>query len=225
MSLRTALRALLMATLYPGLLFGSAGTLRWVEGWVFLALQAALSGYLMYWLGRHDPALRAERLRGGFHPDQPRWDRVLVSWFALAWLLWLCVPGLDAVRYGPSGVLLGAQLAGGALHLLGWWGLFAVHRANTFLAPVVRIQRERGQRVIDTGPYAVVRHPMYAAFFAWIPGAGLLLGSWWAVALAPAVILPLVVRTWFEDECLARELPGYAAYRTRVRYRLLPGVW
>ncbi len=79
--------------------------------------------------------------------------------------------------------------------------------------------------MIDTGPYAWVRHPMYAAFVPWLPGAGLLLGSWWATAAAAIPILLLVVRTALEDACLARELEGYEAYRQRVRWRLVPGIW
>ena len=224
MSKRTGLRILLASLLYPALLFGAAGTLAWGEGWAFLAVQALATWWLMAWLGRHDPALRAERLKGLFQPGQPLWDRVLMACFALLWLAWLVLAGLDA-RFGWSALPVWLEAVGGGLLVTGWWGIFLTHRENTFLAPVVRIQTERAHRVIDSGPYALVRHPMYAAFLLWLPGAALLLGSWAALAASAVVVLPLVIRTELEDRMLARELAGYEAYRARVRYRLVPGLW
>jgi protein-S-isoprenylcysteine O-methyltransferase Ste14 len=221
---RSLVRLVIGLLLYPGLLFGTAGTWAWPEAWAFLFIHGAATWWLMTWLRRYDPALLAERLKGMIQEGQPLWDRVLLVAFSVSWLLWLAVPGMD-VRFAWSRVPIGLELLGGGLLLLGWWGIIATHRANTFLAPVVRIQRERDHRVIDTGPYAIVRHPMYAAFLAWTPGSALLLGSWVALALTPLVVLPLIVRTALEDAVLARELDGYEAYRERVRYRLVPGVW
>jgi protein-S-isoprenylcysteine O-methyltransferase Ste14 len=225
MRARSIFRGILGTLMYPAILFGTAGTWRWIEGWVFIAILYSSTVVLLVWLKRHDPALLAERMKGLFQPGQPLWDRVILGLFSALWLAWISVPGLDAVRYHTSDVSVALKIVGGAANVLGWLGIFWVHRANTFLAPVVRIQTEREQRVIDHGPYALVRHPMYAAFILWLPGAGLLLGSWWATALSPALILLLVVRTALEDACLARELSGYEAYQQRVRYRLIPGLW
>lgn len=224
MSARTRLRILLGSLLYPALLFIPAGTLAWSEGWVFLGVLGGMTVGIALWLKRHDPALLAERMKGIFQPGQPTWDRVLMFGFAVLWLAWLVLAGLD-VRFGWSAVPVWLEVAGGLLMVLGSWWMFAVHRANTWLASVVRIQSERDHQVVDTGPYAVVRHPMYAAFLLWTPGAALLLGSWVALALSPLIVLPLVVRTALEDATLARELAGYDEYRRRVRYRLVPGIW
>jgi protein-S-isoprenylcysteine O-methyltransferase Ste14 len=96
---------------------------------------------------------------------------------------------------------------------------------NSFAVPVVKVQAERGQRVVDTGPYAYVRHPMYGALVLFFIGTPLLLGSWWGVAMAPLFIVLFAIRTGIEERALAAELPGYTDYTTRVRSRLIPGVW
>ena len=96
---------------------------------------------------------------------------------------------------------------------------------NPFFEKTVRIQSDRGHRVIDTGPYSVVRHPGYLGFFGWCLSAPLLLGSWWAFVPAGLTLVGLIIRTALEDRTLRKELEGYEAYSTRVRYRLLPGVW
>lgn len=210
---------------YSGLLFGSAGTLAWPEAWIFLVslFVGVFAGGL--WLKRHDPALFAERTKPLFQKGQPVWDRVILVLFASAWLGWFVVPGLDAVRYGWSHVPFAVQIMGGVLYLFGFAGIMWTMKANTFLAPVVRILSERGHQVVDTGPYAIVRHPMYVSVFLWMPGASLLLGSWWGTLFCAVPIGLLTVRTALEDRMLQRDLAGYADYARRVRYRLVPGVW
>lgn len=225
MSARKVIRGVLGSLLYPAVLFGTAGTLAWVEGWIFLAVTGGMTIALFRWLAQHDPALLAERQKGLWQPGQPTWDRVILILFSLSWFAWLALPGLDAVRFAWSHVPLAVKLAGGVAYVLGWMGIVWTHRANTYLAPVVRVQTERDHQVIDTGPYAIVRHPMYAAFLLWMPGASLLLGSLYATAASLVPMALLGVRTYLEDECLARDLPGYAEYRTRVRHRLIPGIW
>ena len=96
---------------------------------------------------------------------------------------------------------------------------------NPFLAAVVRIQTERGQRVISTGPYATVRHPLYAAVLIYLPANALLLGSWYGLAVSFVLSIGIVFRTAMEDRELQRGLEGYAEYAARVRYRLIPLVW
>ena len=95
---------------------------------------------------------------------------------------------------------------------------------NKFAEITVRIQTERGHKVVDTGPYAIVRHPFYVASF-WLAGIPLSLGSYWALIPAAITVLVVVVRTALEDRTLQSELPGYKEYAARVRYRLIPGVW
>jgi protein-S-isoprenylcysteine O-methyltransferase Ste14 len=100
-----------------------------------------------------------------------------------------------------------------------------VMRENSFAAPVVKVQAERGHRVIDTGPYAHVRHPMYSGTVLFFFGMPLLLGSWWGVILAPLFVGLFAIRAGIEERALLAGLPGYADYTARVRYRLVPGIW
>ncbi len=225
MSTRSTLRVILGVVLYGALLFGSAGTLRWLEGWVFLAILLGATAGTGLWLQRHDPALLAERTKPLLQPGQPLWDRIIMIAFVPAWIAWFVVPGLDAVRFGWSSVGWPLKAMGAVLHIVGWAGIVWTLKANTFLAPVVRVQTEREQRVIDSGPYALVRHPMYVAVFVWLIGGSLFLGSWWGVLSCAWPIALLVVRTALEDRHLHEELAGYPEYAARVRYRLLPGLW
>ena len=103
--------------------------------------------------------------------------------------------------------------------------MFLIMRTNSFAAPVVKIQAERGHHVVSDGPYAVVRHPMYGGTLLLIAGIPLLLGSWWGLAFAPLIVLLFAVRAVMEERTLMAELPGYTDYAARVRYRLVPGVW
>ena len=109
--------------------------------------------------------------------------------------------------------------------IAGFLATVLVLRENSFAAPVIRVQTERAQRLIDTGPYAIVRHPMYAAAVLYLVGMPLLLGSWYGLRIVPLMVAGIAPRAVFEERLLKRELPGYADYMTRVRYRLIPGVW
>ena len=143
----------------------------------------------------------------------------------VAWCGWLPLMGLDAVRFRWSVMPVWLQCAGGALMLLSFRMFGRVFRENTFLAPVVRIQTERGHKVISTGPYAIVRHPLYAAALIYLPANALLLGSWYGLAGSFVLSGGLVFRTAMEDRELHRGLAGYTEYAARVRYRLIPFVW
>jgi protein-S-isoprenylcysteine O-methyltransferase Ste14 len=132
---------------------------------------------------------------------------------------------LDVKRWHLSEAPNWAMYAGAVLILLGFLAVLRTFRENSFAAPVIKIQKERGQRVIDTGPYALVRHPMYAAASLYLLGTPLVLGSWIGLALLPFVMGLLVVRIFLEEAELRKGLPGYNEYTTRVRYRLVPGIW
>jgi protein-S-isoprenylcysteine O-methyltransferase Ste14 len=207
------------------ILFGAAGTLAWPAGWAFMALFFGATVPLTIRLARDDPALLAERMRSPIQPDQPVWDRVVLSLLFAAMLAWLVLMPLDAVRFGWSAMPAWLQWAGGAGVLLSFWMMDRAARANTFLAAVVRIQAERGHRVITTGPYAIVRHPMYSGALVLFLSTSLLLGSWWGLAGAAMLSLLLVARTVMEDRELHLRLAGYPDYARRVRWRLVPHVW
>ena len=223
-SLLLAETAALMVVL-AGVLFASAGTVGWPSGWVYLGLFAALSLGISLWLADADPGLLRERLASPYQKGQKAFDRVFMSLVMVVYLGWTVLMGLDARRFAWSHVPVALQALGAALIAASYLGVAWVFAANSFAAPVVRIQAERGQTVIDTGPYAVVRHPMYAFAALQFVGAPLMLGSWWGLAVVPVAYLGLAWRIFGEEQAMREELAGYGDYARRVRFRLLPGVW
>jgi protein-S-isoprenylcysteine O-methyltransferase Ste14 len=207
------------------LLFVPAGTLAWPAGWIFLIEFSIASALITRWLLRHNPALLAERMKPLIQRDQKPWDKALMAVFLLLWCGWIVLMALDAVRFGWSVVPLWLQAFGVLAIAVAMYIMFLIMRTNSFAAPVVKIQAERGHRVISDGPYAVVRHPMYGGALLLILGTPLLLGSWWGLLLSPVLILLFAVRAVMEERTLMAELPGYANYAARVRYRLVPMVW
>ena len=214
-----------MAAVFGSLLFGSAGTLRWPAAWIYMVLMFGFTIAESVWLYRFQPDLLAERMTGIGRADQERWDKALLSILALAFFSWLAAMGLDAVRYRISEVPLGLQALGALILSVSFLLFHATFRANPYLSPAVRIQTDRAQALVDTGPYRIVRHPMYAGFALFAPGTALLLGSW--VGLLGALVLIAVVawRAVREERLLCERLEGYAEYTRRVRYRLVPGIW
>jgi len=200
-----------------------AGRLSWVAGWFYVGIVTLYHLVNVAYLERVNPELIEARMRMG--KGTKRWDIVWGVIFGPILLAVYVVAGLDAVRFGwstmspllwPLGLIL---FVSGAV--LFSWSM----GVNPFFEKTVRIQTERGHRVIDTGPYALVRHPGYVGFFGWCVSTPLLLSSWWAFVPAILSVVGLVVRTALEDRALLQELDGYAAYAERVRYRLMPGVW
>jgi len=206
------------------LLFVPAGTLHWPAAWVFLATIAILGIACGLWLARTDPALLAERMHPMMQRDQPAADKKFMLAFGIVALIWFLAIGLDQ-RYHASTVSLGLQALGWAMLLLSTGFIMWVMRENSFAAPVVKLQTERGHRVVSTGPYAWVRHPMYSGTVLFFVGAPMLLGSWWGVAMSPLFVVLFAIRAEIEERALIAGLPGYADYTARVRYRLVPGLW
>src|SRR4051812_18245406 len=206
------------------LLFASAGTLQWPGAWAFLATSALLGPACGLWLAKRDPALLAERMRLTARSEQPAADKRLVLILYVAMVTWFVAMGLDR-RVHASSVPVAAQVLGLALYLASIAFIMRVFRENSFAAPVVKVQAERGHRVIDTGPYAWVRHPMYSGVTLFFVSVPLLVGSWWGVATVPLFVILLAIRAGIEERTLMAGLSGYADYVARVRYRLVPGLW
>ena len=206
-------------------LFVSAGTVNWPAAWVFLAEMGGFGVAIGLWLARRDPALLAERLSTGFQAAQKTWDKVFMATVFVLWTSWLVLMALDAVRFGWSRMPIWAQAIGAILIALCMYVACLAFRSNSFAAPVVKIASERGHRVADSGPYAHVRHPMYAGALLFFIGTPLLLGSWYGLAAVPVLTVVLAARAVMEERMLADELPGYRDYATRVRCRLIPGLW
>jgi len=206
-------------------LFLAAGTIVWLSGWVFLVLFFGFIVALTQWLLRHNPGLLTERMTGIGKPNQPAWDRVFFVAMELFFLAWLVLVPLDAVRFRWSQMPGWLQVVGAVILLCSFYLFFLTYRENPYLSPAVRIQTERGQTVISTGPYRYVRHPMYAAVMPFVVGTTLLLGSWYGLLLGPILVAVIAFRAVREERMLRLELPGYDAYMARVKYRLIPYVW
>ena len=222
LAFRAWLSLAVLAAIMGALLFGCAGTLRFWHAWVYLFLFFALSAVITLDLLRHDPALLQRRLKGGPTAEARPLQRVIMLGASLGFIGLLVVPALD-FRYCWSSVPLSGVVLGDVLFVVGFGLIGRVYRENTYTSATIQVVA--GQRLIDTGPYAVVRHPMYASALLYLIGTPLALGSYWGF-LALAFMLPFLLwRLVDEERLLSRELPGYAAYEARVRYRLIPGVW
>ncbi len=205
-------------------LFLAAGTLAWPAGWIYLIL---LYGWLfigILLLLKYNPGLLAERINVS-PPNQKTWDKVFVLLLNVFFFAWLILMPLDAVRFHWSQMPLGLQVVGAIAMVISFILISLVFRENSYLSATVRIQEERGQTVITTGPYHYVRHPMYAGGLLLFLGPPLLLGSWYGMLLTLLFLPALLMRAVLEERTLQQELPGYATYMTQVKYRLIPYVW
>jgi protein-S-isoprenylcysteine O-methyltransferase Ste14 len=225
--LRVAARLVADAALVASALFVSAGTLAWRRAWVLLAVLLLVRAIGAYAVHRVSPGLLRERAGVPIHAGQPASDRVLLLGVLATGFLGLpFLAGLDTFRWRllpqptPAVAMIGLLL-----FALGWVLKSIALRANAFAVTVVRLQRERAHAVADKGVYAVVRHPFYAADPLVFVGLGMWLGSYAAVLAAALPLALVVLRLHLEERLLERELPGYAAYASRVRHRLIPGVW
>ena len=205
-------------------LFFSAGTVAWLSGWIFLVLFFGFVITVTSWLYRHDPGLLQERMTV-FKSDQEVWDKVLFILMQVFFFAWLILMPLDAVRFRWSHMPVWLQVAGTIILLCSFFLLFLTFRENPYLSRVVRIQKERGQTVISTGPYHYVRHPMYSAFIPFVLGTSLLLGSWYGILLGSILVCIFVIRALLEERMLQKELKGYDIYMVQVKYRLIPYIW
>lgn len=223
--LRLCLQTGVWLAIMAGLLLGGAENALWPQGLIYLAIFTLGSVVFGARLLKRDPGLLAARLGALNQKGQPLWDKLFLPIFIGSFLVWMWVMARDAQVWRLSHMPMWLNGAGVLLVLAGFAGVMRVFRENSFAAPVVRVQAERQQRVIDTGPYAHVRHPMYAAMLLYLTGLPLLLGSWWGLAGAAVIALAMARRAVAEEGVLARELAGYADYRARVRYRLIPKIW
>jgi protein-S-isoprenylcysteine O-methyltransferase Ste14 len=179
---------------------------------------------LAIWLKKHNPELLRDRM-AFLKPAAKRWDKVILLVSTIVFVPYLILPGLDAVRFQWSSVppLIKAVCFGGIIlsfMLLSW-----VMRENTYLSRVVEIQKERGHKVITTGPYQYVRHPMYLAIIVLFLSIPVALGSLWSLIPSAVLTLLILIRTFLEDKTLHEELEGYNSYAEKVKYRIVPGIW
>ena len=219
---KALLSVLLLGVVMAAILFTTAGTVDYWQAWVFLLILITLSLLITIYLIRNDPELLKRRMRGGPTAEKRVSQRVIMIFTSLGFIGLLVVPGLDR-RFGWTTVPLFVVIAGDALVLLGYYFIFLVFRQNTYSSATIELAAN--QKVIDSGPYSLLRHPMYAGALLYLLGTPLALGSYWGLVPFVAVIPFLIWRIFDEEMMLTRELEGYGEYKQRVRYRLVPGVW
>jgi protein-S-isoprenylcysteine O-methyltransferase Ste14 len=219
---RAIVQGLSWTLLLGVLIFLSAGTFDYWQGWLFLGtLAASTVGFTVY-LALYDRPLLERRLKAGPQHEREWSQKIIVSLILLAFFALIILPALDH-RFAWSPVAPSVSILGDAVILLSFLFIFWVTRVNSFAASNIRVEQD--QRVIDTGPYACVRHPMYAGAIWLFVGMPLALGSWWSLGLIVPFMPVLVWRLLDEERILRRDLPGYMEYMRRVRFRLIPFVW
>ncbi len=204
------------------LLFVPAGTVRYWQGWVYLGVFLGAAVLTTLYLSRHDPALLERRLSGGPTAEQRPAQKIIMAWTSLGFIALMVVPALD-YRFGWSVVPLAGVFAGNVMVAVGFYFIFLVYKENTFTSATIEIAKD--QHVISTGPYAIVRHPMYASALLYLAGTPLALGSYWGFIPLVGTLPFLIWRLFDEERFLAQNLPGYTDYQKKVRHRLIPGIW
>jgi len=209
--------------LQTAFLFLTAGTLRWPEAWIYLGLFLIYGIAIGAWLKKHDPDLFRERAT--IKIPKKGWDKIIGIGLGLFFIPIFIIPGFDAVRYGWSHVSVHVKIFGFILFMVSVAWTARVAKENTYLSRIVEIQKERGHKVITTGPYRSVRHPMYLGSIGYIVSIPLALGSLCALIPSALCVILLIIRTRFEDKILHAELEGYPEYAQKTHFRLFPGIW
>jgi protein-S-isoprenylcysteine O-methyltransferase Ste14 len=207
------------------IIFGAAGTIDYIGGWLYLGEMVALSIVFGTIMMRVDPGLLRERLKPPVQKDQPLADKLIIIPVLLLIFGGMGFMAADAARWRWSAMPPSVQWAGCGLLLAALLFIYWVMRTNSFAAPVVKIQKDRGQAVITTGPYAIVRHPMYFGALFYIAGTSLVLGSWSGLVTVPILAFLFGIRIGIEEKTLRTGLDGYDDYARRVRWRLIPFIW
>jgi len=203
-------------------LFIPAGSLHFWQAWVYLGVFAGCTVLITLYLVRRDPELLARRVRGGPTAETQKSQQVIQGLASLFFVALFIVPGLD-YRFGWSNMAPAISLVADGVVAIGFYIVFLVFQENTYTSATIEIADE--QKVISSGPYSVVRHPMYAGAFLLLLATPFALGSWVAIPLPLPLILVIIARLLDEEKYLAANLSGYEAYRQKVHFRLVPRVW
>ena len=219
---RAQVQLLCFMAVVAAAMFVVAATLAYWQAWIFLAVFFGSSSALISYLARHDPKLLERRMRAGPRAEHERSQQLIQLLALLAFIALLLLPAIDR-RYGWSSMSLSIVLIGDLLVAIGFVAIFFVFRENTYASSTIEVAA--GQKVVATGPYSLVRHPMYTAGVVMLVGVPLALGSWWGLPLILPITAVIVWRLLEEEKFLATNLTGYPAYQHQVRFRLLPLVW
>lgn len=204
------------------LLFGVPWTFDYWQAWVFLAVYFSASILIIFYLMKSDRELLERRMRGGPLAEKETMQKIIMLFASIGFIALLVVPALDR-RFGWSQMPTSIVIVGNILIALGWLAIYRVFRENSFTSATIELAQD--QRVISSGPYALVRHPMYTGALAMLVGIPIALGSWWGLVAFGVMTFALIWRIFDEERFLVRNLTGYAAYKEKVRYRLIPYLW
>src|SRR5215468_4622540 len=199
-----------------------AGGVHYWQAWVYLAIFFAASVLTTLYLMKYDPALLSRRLKGGPIAEKERAQKIIMLFTSIGFIALLVVPALD-FRFRWSSVPAWLVLIGDMLVAAGFYFIFRVYKENTFTSATIEVAEN--QKVISTGPYAVVRHPMYASASLYLIGTPLALGSYWGLLVLVGMMPLLIWRLSDEERFLANHLPGYREYQKKVQHRLVPYIW
>jgi protein-S-isoprenylcysteine O-methyltransferase Ste14 len=215
--------ALVVLTAVMGLLlFVSAWTIHYWQAWVYLSIFTGASLFTMLYLMKKDPALLKRRMSGGPTAEKETTQKFIMFFTSIGFIALLVVPALD-YRFGWSAMPLYGVIVGDILVVIGFYFIFLVYKENTFTSATIEVAED--QKVISSGPYAIVRHPMYASALLYLVGTPLALGSFWGLLALAATMPFLIWRLFDEERFLAKNLSGYTEYQKKVRHRLVPLIW
>jgi protein-S-isoprenylcysteine O-methyltransferase Ste14 len=220
--MRTLKTTIIGLVVFAILIFAPAGTFAYWQGWAFIAVFGLSTTIIGVYLALKDPALLERRVKVGPAAETRPAQKIIISLSFAVFFMLMVVSVLDH-RFGWSHVPVWASVLGNVLVALGLMIDLRVFRENSYGAST--IERMEGQKVITTGPYALVRHPMYVGVLIMVLGVPLALGSWWGLLIVLAAIPILLLRIIDEETMLRDQLDGYEAYARDVRYRLVPGFW
>jgi protein-S-isoprenylcysteine O-methyltransferase Ste14 len=204
------------------MLFAPAWTLRFWEAWAFWLLFSVLSTVVTFYFLKHDPGLVESRLKVGPTAEHEKSQKIIQTLTAILWCALLIVPGIER-HFHSSRIPAALVFLGDALVAVGYYIVFLALRENRWAASIIEVRP--GQSVISTGPYGIVRHPMYSGGVLMILATPLALGSLWAFACAVLLCGIIAARLLDEERYLSKNLPGYEGYCRKVQYRLLPNLW
>jgi protein-S-isoprenylcysteine O-methyltransferase Ste14 len=222
LNIKAVLGLVFLAIVMALLLFLPAGTAQYWQGWGYLSVFFGASSLITLYLMKKDPALLKRRLSGGPTAEKEKSQKIIMLFVSIEFIALLAVPALD-YRFTWSSVPLYMVIAGDILTALGFYIIFLVYKENTFTSATIKVVE--GQKVITTGPYAVVRHPMYAGSLFYLFGTPFALGSYWGLLVLAAMMPFLIWRLFDEERFLSKNLLGYTEYCTKVPRRLIPGVF
>jgi len=217
------IQVVVLLCIQAAVLFAAAGTLNWLRAWAYIGMNVALLMVNMVVLFRVNPEVINQR--GKIKSDTKKFDKVISVMCAPLPFIMLVIAGFDAVRFQWSSMSGSLAIVGVAVLVSAQFLFLWAMAVNVYFETSVRIQKDRDQHVVASGPYQFVRHPGYVGFILMHVGTPLFLGSWWAFVPVFLMVILVVIRTALEDLTLHNELPGYTEYAHNVRYRLLPGVW